>query len=136
MGYFRRELRRGVCLAEKARAARDMPPELREWVAMSESPPSRKSNWYVRLAVIDLNESSHQHSGVFAATYALLDSGRLTEREITHFDFALVWFHDNLRIPRTVTSPRAIFWFKSGATLCIEVLWGMARLLRVHGIDV
>jgi hypothetical protein len=103
---------------------------------MSATPPAPKPCRYVRLTVDHIHEESHQLAGIFAATYELLDSGRLTASQIEYFDWILEWFHDNLRIPRTLMTPRGMFWFKSSATGCIDVVWGLARLLRVHGVDV
>ena len=136
MGYFRRKLRRGVCLAEKRSACAELPIELREWVAASVEPPPSKPCRYVRLAVARLNNESYQFSGAFAATYQLLDSGRLSAFDIERFYRVLEWFHDNLRIPRTLNTSRGIFWFKSSATDCIDTIWDLARLLRIHGEDV
>src|SRR5687767_12022581 len=99
MGYFRRKLRRGVCLAEKLSAPREAPAPLREWMSMSVSPPAPRPCRYVRLTTESVHEASYQLTGVFAATYELLDSARLTTSQIEYFDWVLDWFHDNLRIP-------------------------------------
>ncbi len=71
---------------------------------------------YPRFVTARIHKDSHKQQGVFAAAYALLDSGELTRDEWNHVREMLNWFNANLASPpKNFKSPRAIFWFKSSA---------------------
>ncbi len=129
MGYFRRKLRRGVCLAEKHGALKRFDP--------APLPPSRISmptpRRYVRLAANYVDRESRHHAGVFQAACDLMQSGDLTRDEIRMLRDGIRWFRENLYSPRSLQVPQAIFWFKPDAHECIRNVWYLVSLLRAHG---
>jgi hypothetical protein len=89
---------------------------------------------YLRFVTIRIHKDSHKQQGVFAAAYALLDSGDLTRDEWNQIREMLNWFNANLTSPpKDFDSPRAIFWFKSSAKENIRKIWELIHLLRQHG---
>jgi hypothetical protein len=89
---------------------------------------------YLRFVTTRIDIGSHEPQGVFAASYALLDSGELTTDEWKHIRGMLIWFNVNLPSPpKKFGSRRAIFWFKSRAKDNISRVWDLVHLLREHG---
>jgi hypothetical protein len=71
---------------------------------------------YLRFVTTRVHKNSHKPEGVFAAAYALLDSGDLARDEWRALREMLNWFSANLKSqPKTFDARRAIFWFKSNA---------------------
>ena len=129
MGYFRRKLRRGVCLAEKRDpVARFAPAPLTP--CPSSVPRPRR---YVRLAADYRDPDSKHHAGVFQAASDLIHGGDLTRDEIRSLRGGIHWFRENLHSPDWLRVPQAIFWFKSDADECIRNVWYLVSLLRAHG---
>jgi hypothetical protein len=68
---------------------------------------------YLRFVTVRVHKDSPEPAGVFAAAYALLDSGDLTRDEWKVLREMLNWFNANLKSPpKTFDGRRAIFWFK------------------------
>lgn len=89
---------------------------------------------YLRFVTTRVHKDSQKSSGVFAAAYALLDSGDLTRDEWKVLREMLNWFNANLESPpKTFDARRAIFWFKSSAEDNIRKIWDLVYLLREHG---
>jgi hypothetical protein len=89
---------------------------------------------YLRFVTTRIDKASHRQQGVFAASYALLDSGNLTREESDHVRQIQIWFNTNLPTPpKTFDAHRAIFWFKSSAEESIKNVWELVHLLRQHG---
>jgi hypothetical protein len=71
---------------------------------------------------------------VFTIGYRLLASGELTVEEAERIKTILAWFDANLPEPDPMhISSYHIFWFKVEAQECIQRMWELADLLRVHG---
>jgi hypothetical protein len=74
----------------------------------------RLAAMYLRFVTTRIHKDSHKPQGVFAASYALLDSTDLTREEWGHLRGITIWFNANLPTPpKKFDSRRAIFWFKS-----------------------
>jgi hypothetical protein len=74
---------------------------------------------------------------VFAAAYALLDSGCLDQDEWTQIREILIWFNKNLPTPPDkFSADRAIFWFKGRSKDSISHIWELVHALRLHGYHV
>jgi hypothetical protein len=88
---------------------------------------------FMRFVTTRIDEDSHKPQGVFAAAYALLDSGELKTDERKRIQAILDWFSKNLpHPPEDFYAGRAIFWFKSGAKESIKRIWELVHLLREH----
>jgi hypothetical protein len=88
---------------------------------------------YLRFVTTRIDKDSHKAQGVFAASYALLDSGHLTRQEWEHLRGMIIWFNANLPTPpKKFDSRRAIFWFKSSAGENIRTVWELVHVLREH----
>ena len=89
---------------------------------------------YLRFVTTRIDEQSHKPQGVFAASYALLESGGLTSDEWKHVRELLIWFNKSLPTPpKNFSALRALFWFKSSAQEIISNLWELVHVLRQHG---
>jgi hypothetical protein len=89
---------------------------------------------FLRFVTTRIDKDSHKSQGVFAASYALLDSGDLTRDEWEHLREMTIRFNANLPTPpKTFDSRRAIFWFKSSAKENIRRVWELVHVLRQHG---
>jgi hypothetical protein len=89
---------------------------------------------YLRFVTTRIDKDSHRPQGVFAASYALLDSGHLTPEEREQLRGMIIWFNVNLPTPpKKFDSRRAIFWFKSSAEEIIRTVWELVHMLREHG---
>jgi hypothetical protein len=89
---------------------------------------------YLRFATTRRDDDSRKPQGVFAAAYALSESGDLGADECKRVREILIWFNKNLTAPPAKFSARrAIFWFKSGARPQIQMIWELVHLLREHG---
>lgn len=91
---------------------------------------------FMRFAVTQLDEDSRRPQGVFAAAYALLDSGRLDAEEERRLRELLNWFEEHLAAPEWFAACRAVFWFKAAAREKIVRAWELVCLLRLHGLHV
>jgi hypothetical protein len=92
---------------------------------------------FMRFVVTQIDEDSRQPQGVFSAAYALLESGRLDADEARRLREELSWFEENLPAPSEhFCAWRAVFWFKAGAREQVCQAWGLACLLRLHGLHV
>ncbi len=92
---------------------------------------------YLRFVTTRIDQDSHKPQGVFAASYALLDSGDLTRDEWEHLRAIIIWFNANLPTPpKEFDSRRAIFWFKSSAKENIRNVWELIHVLREHSYHV
>ena len=88
---------------------------------------------YLRFVTTRIDRDSHKPQGVFAASYALLDSGRLTREEWELLRGMIIWFNLTLPTPpKKFDSRRAIFWFKSSAEENIRKVWELVHVLREH----
>ena len=88
---------------------------------------------YLRFVTTRIDKDSTSHRGVFAASYALLDSGNLTRDDWENLRRMIIWFNVNLPTPsKKFDSRRAIFWFKSSAKDNIRRVWELVHLLRHH----
>jgi hypothetical protein len=89
---------------------------------------------YLRFVTTRIHKDSHKPQGVFAASYALLDSPDLTREEWGHLRGITIWFNANLPTPpKKFDSRRAIFWFKSSAEQNIRKVRELVYVLREHG---
>jgi hypothetical protein len=89
---------------------------------------------YLRFVTTRIHKDSHKPQGVFAASYALLDSGDLTKDERDQLRQMTIWFNVNLPTPpKHFDASRAIFWFKSTAKENIGKVWELVHFLRQHG---
>lgn len=91
---------------------------------------------FMRFAVTEIDEDSRRPRGVFAASYALLESGRLGAEEERRLREVLRWFEDYLPSPDCFDRRRAVFWFKAGAGEMLRRAWELVWLLRLHGLHV
>jgi hypothetical protein len=88
---------------------------------------------FLRFVTTRIDNNSHRLQGVFVASHRLLDSGDLTPDEWKHVREILNWFNANLPTPpKSFTTGRAIFWFKSGAKESIRNIWELVHLLQRH----
>ena len=88
---------------------------------------------FLRFVTTRIHDDSHKGQGVFAAAYALLDSGNLTRDETQYLSDLLNCFNANLpQPPKTFNAKRAIFWFKSTSGESIRKIWELVYLLRQH----
>ena len=84
-----------------------------------------------------VDEDSQKLEGVFMAAYSLLDSGDLDALEWKRLHEILDWFKVNLPTPpESFEASRAIFWFQPNAHECIDRVWELVHLLRLHGSHV
>ncbi len=89
---------------------------------------------FLRFVTTRINNDSHRPEGVFAAAYALLDSGSLSHDEWTQIREILIWFNKNLPTPPDrFSADRAIFWFKGRSKEGISHIWDLVNALRLHG---
>ena len=89
---------------------------------------------YLRFVTTRIDNNSHKPQGVFVASHRLLDSGDLSPEEWTHVREILNWFNGNLPTPpKSFTTGRAIFWFKSSTQESIRNIWELVHLLQHHG---
>jgi len=89
---------------------------------------------YLRFVTTRIDKDSRKQQGVFAASYALLDSGELSRDEWKRLREIQIWFNANLTSPpKSFNAGRAIFWFKSSAEENIRNIWELVHLLRQHG---
>ena len=102
----------------------------------AEAAPGRrgKRRSYLRFAVGRIEPASLHRLGIFRAAGALEQSDALSDDDRGRLRRALRWFNKNLKVPRV--SSRAVFWFKSDATECLERVWLIVRLLDAHGLIV
>jgi hypothetical protein len=135
MGYFRRKLRRGVCLREKRNASREIPEPLRHWVTATPDPPPLYPATYIRLATSGINDKSGQRAGIFGAAFRLLRDRQLDPGERERLRKALRWFQMYLHSPR-LGKRKAVFWFRSDAGRFVNRLWKIVEILRRHGVMV
>jgi len=88
---------------------------------------------YLRFTTTVIDEDSHRPRGLFTEAYALLDSGELNREERLDLRSLLDWFNANLaHPPKKFVAGRAIFWFRSEAQECVDKIWELANLLRIH----
>lgn len=88
---------------------------------------------FLRFVTTRVHQESHQPKGVFAAAYALMDSGTLSIDDAKHLRDILIWFNQNLpHPPKSFDARRATFWFKSGAKENISKIWELVHFLRLH----
>ena len=94
-------------------------------------------NRYLRLVTTEIDSASLRRQGVFGPSYALYRSGDLPAHEYEQLKDGLHWFEQNLPLPdRSKIHPRAIFWFKTGASDLLNHLWRLARILRGHAYEI
>jgi hypothetical protein len=88
---------------------------------------------HLRFVTTRIDEDSHKPQGLFVASYALLNSGDLTQDEWKQAREILIWFNKNLpHPPKRFVAGRAIFWFRSSAEESIRKIWELVHLLRQH----
>jgi hypothetical protein len=88
---------------------------------------------YLRFTTTAIDEDSHKSRGLFTEAYALLDNNNLNSDEWKTLRGLLDWFNANLpHPPKKFNKGRAIFWFRSDASECIDKIWEMVNLLRLH----
>jgi hypothetical protein len=92
----------------------------------------RRATTYIRFAIDQLDRYSTRPQGVFAAAYALLNSGILHAHDEKQLRAILNWFGRNLPVPQNFRTNRAIFWFKSDAKDCTRKIWQLVLALRYH----
>src|SRR5258708_2747463 len=92
---------------------------------------------FLRFVTTRIDGNSHRPQGVLVASYSLLDSEDLTPDEWKRLREILYWFNAHLpHPPKGFVAGRAIFWFKSTATVCISQIWELVYLLRHHSYHV
>ena len=134
VGYFRDRISRSRCAADVAAAVRRQARAAGAWVeAPASPPPPTPRASYLRFAVGKIDPDSQVQLGVFQACYKLRDSETAGVEEVRLLREVLRWFDENLRAPSSV-SPRAVFWFKSGANDCLGKVWEMIALLKAHDV--
>src|SRR5215468_4129164 len=71
---------------------------------------------FIRFVTARVHKDSHRQEGVFAAAYALLDSGSLDQEELRRIREILIWFNKNLPTPaERFSADRAVLWFKASS---------------------
>src|ERR1700736_3168146 len=91
----------------------------------------------MRFVTTRVHKDSHKPEGVFAAASLLLDSGTLDKDEWKCLREIVIWFNKNLpHPPDSFSADRAIFWFKSTARECIDQIWELVHLIRLHAYHV
>jgi hypothetical protein len=80
--------------------------------------------------------TSNQATGIFQGVYQLYDEGRFAEGDAAWLWEELDWFNRYLPAPRTVTDPRAVFWFRPDAGEPLTRIWGFVHLSEQHGVPV
>lgn len=89
---------------------------------------------YLRFVVVEVDPCSKQQQGIFFAAGKLLDSGDLGLAEREELNETLAWFNAHLPVPDNCRiGPTATFWFKADAKECINRIWLLVNLLRLHG---
>lgn len=99
---------------------------------------------YVRFVIADRDEDSGKRQGVFQAVIDLKDSGELLDYEEEQLGELLDWFNANLKEPISLrrhankfhTVPKAISWFKDGATQHLSRMRELISILEEHNIAV
>jgi hypothetical protein len=134
MGYFRRPTRRGAArhavrttlyATRLCGAGAD--------AAVAHSP--RAQRLYLRFSAGAMHPDSHKQKGVFHASNALHEHGRLTDAGWDMLRESQLWFNENLVVPN-LNEGRAIFWFRADARACLRRIWDQVTLLRDSGIPV
>jgi hypothetical protein len=95
----------------------------------------RKGNAvYLRFVVTEIDPDSHKPQGLFIAADTLMEFGDLSTDERQSLKEILHWFNKNLIVPTTSSvKGRAIFWFRASAHDCIQRMWTLVAVFRVHG---
>jgi hypothetical protein len=92
---------------------------------------------WLRFATTQIDEDSRKPEGVFMAAYSLLKSGELSSDEWKHLRAILDWFEVNLPAPpENFYASRAVFWFQPNARDCLDRVWEMIEMLRLHGYHI
>lgn len=104
---------------------------------MSDESAARPS--FVRFVLLRTDSSSGKRQGILTAANELRRDGDLSGDEHRTLRLALEWFNDNVHSPECLESPehrRALSWFKASAKAPIEQMWGLAAILREHGLHI
>src|SRR5262245_11027930 len=90
---------------------------------------------FVRFQTELRSPDSGSRLGLFCATHALRDNYELPAYADELLQESLESFQYNLTVPR-LTEERSIFWFRSGATECLERIWEMVAIFNMEGLYV
>jgi len=95
---------------------------------------------FVRFVVKTLDPRSGRKQGLFSATAALRDSGRLGDDDDHRLELLWSWFNKNLERPKRLSlssrhnkRPQAISWFKETALEHIEQMHEFQKVLERYG---
>ncbi|GAA6142614.1 hypothetical protein [Hydrogenophaga sp. 5NK40-0174] len=94
---------------------------------------------FIRFSILARDTDSGSRTGILVAAHQLRDEGDLSVEEHEELRTCLVWFNENLAIPQVLKkaeSRRAISWFKPNAVDAISKMWGLKRILELHGLHV
>jgi hypothetical protein len=130
MGYFKRQLRR----AAARQAVRTILYETR-LCGVYPDPAPRRRHLFLRFSAGPMHPDSHRQKGIFHASNALHEHGRLTHGGRAALEESRRWFNENLVVPR-VNDERAIFWFRADAAECLRGIWEQVTLVREAGVPV
>lgn len=130
MGYFRRPIDRARSREEARRwmgeSFTDIP-----WAEIPQSPPIKAC--FVRFSAPALHPASGVRTGLFTATYDLLEDPDTDPIVVQGLRPALDWFNEHLPGP-FVDPERSIWFFKSTPTTCMERAWELIHHLREAGV--
>src|SRR5215208_3486897 len=130
MGYFKRQVRR----AAARQTVRTTLYQTRLCGAGADPAQSpRRPRLYLRFSAGEMHPDSHRQKGIFHASNTLDEHGRLTHAEWDVLEESRWWFDRNLPVPR-LDEGRAIFWFRTDASECLERIWEQVAIMREGGI--
>src|SRR3954463_15493891 len=114
MGYFKRQVRRASARQTIRRTLFDT----RLCGAGSDAARfPQRPRLYLRFSAGEMHPDSFKQKGIFNASNALHEHGRLSDGAWQVLEESRDWFNRNLIVPR-LSERRAIFWFRADASDC------------------
>jgi hypothetical protein len=130
VGYLKRNVDRGRMRA-LVRALDERGAALRPWRKIPDRPP--KTACFLRFATHVRHLDSLCRTGIFAATYRVLEKDDVDRALALRLRAHLDWFGANLASPG-LDEDRAVFLFKSEAIECTRRIWDLVHALREVGV--
>jgi hypothetical protein len=94
---------------------------------------------FVRFVVGSDGQHHKQLTGIFTEARLLRDRGELTHDEEGRLADLYAWFNEHVPVP-PFSAGRirgdVVAWFKDDAGDPVTQMWGLATLLREHGLEV
>lgn len=132
MGYFRRPVDRERSRAAKESLREKLSPDL-PWQHVSEKPLPGGS--WVRFSALSVNAFSGRRDGIFMAVDRVEKDPGTEPHALEGVQTATAWFNENLRVPN-IDDEKAIWFFKTRATVCMARAWELCHWLREAAVVV